>query len=184
MARVTAIMLRDAARAAMLDAGGRGFVRFLPPGGALLATDAVRRCADEAARAALEAALADAGFVCCERGGLLLLTPKDEVLTRIEYDAPVQIDWSSTLHPVMALGARWHKREKQALTEDGRQLILEALRLSWQPVRQAQDGIEALRAQGAVMLRTSESSGMHEAGAVLLGWCDQWIEVTDGRICR
>ncbi len=181
MARVTALALRDAARAAMLDAGGRGFVRFLPPGGALLATDAIRRCSDEAARSALEVALADAGFACCEHGGLLLLTPKDEVLSRIEYDAQAQIDWSSPLHPVMALGARWHKRERQALTEDGRQLVLETLRLSWQPVKQAQDGIETLRAQGAVMLRTGDSSGMHEAGAALLNWCDQWTDVTDGR---
>ena len=51
MARVTAVRLRERARGAMLAAGGRGFVRFLPAGGALLATDAIRRCGDDAARA-------------------------------------------------------------------------------------------------------------------------------------
>ena len=35
MARVTALRLRERARAAMLSADGRGFVRFLPAGGAL-----------------------------------------------------------------------------------------------------------------------------------------------------
>ena len=53
MARVTAIRLRDEARAAMLSAGGHGFMRFLPAGGALLATDAIRRCGDDVARAQL-----------------------------------------------------------------------------------------------------------------------------------
>ena len=49
MARVTAVSLRNAAREAMLAAGARGFVRFMDSG-ALLVSDAVRRCADEAAK--------------------------------------------------------------------------------------------------------------------------------------
>ena len=173
MARVTALSLRNAAREAMLAAGGRGFVRFLPLGGALLVTDANRRCADENEKAALIGALEHAGFDCCARGGLLELTPQDDVLCRIGYDEEAEIDWSSPLHPVQALGRRWHNREKQPLSDAGRQLILEALRLSWQPVGKTQEGIEMLRAQGAVMQRTGDTSGMHEAGAILLDWCNQ-----------
>ena len=173
MARVTALSLRDAAREAILAAGGRGFVRFLPSGGALLVTDANRRCADENENAALAGALERAGFDCCACGGLLELTPRDDVLRRIGYDEEAEIDWSSPLHPVQALGRRWHDREKQPLSAAGRQLILEALRLSWQPAEKAQDGAELLRAQGAVMLRMGDMSGMHEAGAILLDWCDQ-----------
>ena len=173
MARMTALSLRDAAREAMLAAGGRGFVRFLPSGSALLVTDAGRRCTDEDEKTVLVISLERAGFTCFECGGLLELTPQDDVLRRIGYDEEAEIDWSSPLHLVQALGMRWHDREKQPLSAAGRQLILEALRLSWQPVGKAQEGIEMLRAQGAMMQRMGDMSGMHEAGAILLDWCDQ-----------
>ena len=174
MARVTALSLRDAAREAMLAAGGRGFVRFLPPGGALLVTDAGRRCTNEDENTALVISLERAGFTCFECGGLLELTPQDNVLCGIGYHKKVEIDWSSPLHPVQALGRRWHDWERIPLSDAGRQLVLEALRLSWQPAEKAQDGAELLRAQGAVMQRKGDTSGMHEAGAILLDWCDQW----------
>jgi len=172
MARVTALSLRAAAREAMLAAGGRGFVRFLPSGGALLATDAVRRCGNEGEFRALFAALEDAGFVCSIQDGLLTMTPNDALLERIAYDEAFEVDWQSALHPLEALGRRWIAKEKCALTKEGKQLILEALRMSWQRPEQAD--IDALRARGAVMQRTGDCSGMHEAGAVLLGWCEQW----------
>jgi len=173
MARVKAVALRTAAREAMLAAGGRGFVRFLPAGGALLATDAVRRCESEAQRAALESALEAAGFAVCERDGLLLLTPLDALLRGICHDADAVIDWASPLHRVQALGAGWIRRPKRPLTQDGRQMIIEALRLNWLPPKQAKDGLDTLRARAAVMLRRGDDSGFHEAGAVLLDWCNQ-----------
>lgn len=49
MAAVSAQTIRARAREAIFAAGGRGFVRFLPEGGALLVSDAraaMRRCAD------------------------------------------------------------------------------------------------------------------------------------------
>ena len=65
-----AVALRDRAREAMLASGGRGFVRFLPPGGALLATDALCRATQEQAEA-IRAAQRAAGFVCEQSGALL-----------------------------------------------------------------------------------------------------------------
>jgi len=157
----------------MLAAGGRGFMRFLPSGGALLTTDAVRRCADDNEKAALIDALKAAGFACSEQDGLLMLTPKDALLCSIVCREEKEIDWNSPLHGVQALGALWVRKQKRELTQDGRQLIIETLRLGWQPMKQAGNGLDALRARAAVMLRRGDDSGFHEAGAVLLDWCDQ-----------
>lgn len=173
MARVTAIGLRTAAREAMLGAGGKGFMRFLPPGGALLATDAIRRCSDVAEKSVLIAAFEAAGFDCIERNGLLMLTPCGSLLSGISYDGEKTVDWTSPLHPVQSLALRWLQKERRTLTDDGRQLIGEALRLSWQSPNQVQDGIDALRARSARMQRKNDVSGMFEAGAILLDWCDQ-----------
>lgn len=173
MARVTAVRLRERARGAMLAAGGRGFVRFLPAGGALLATDAIRRCGDDAARAQLTEALHAAGFVCEERTGLLELTPADDVLSALDDGERAAIDWESPLHPVQALAARFLNNPKQPVTPAGRQLILETLRLTWLAPDRALLGLPALRAQAAVMLRQGDRSGLHEAGAVLKEFCEQ-----------
>ena len=173
MARVTAVRLRERAREAMLAAGGRGFVRFLPAGGALLATDAIRRCADDAARARLTDALAQAGFACAVRGGLLEMTPTDDVLLVPGGEERVAVDWESPLHPAQALAARFLKNPKQPLTPAGRQLILETLRLTWLAPDRVLSGLPALRAQAAVMLRRGDRSGLHEAGALLKEFCEQ-----------
>lgn len=173
MAGVTALRLRSRAREAMLAAGGRGFVRFLPAGGALLATDAIRRCRDEASRAALTDALAQAGFVCVLRGGLLELTPTDDELAGLDGGERLEIDWESPLHPVQALARRFLGNPKQPLTPAGRQMILETLRLTWLAPDRALAGLPALRSQAAVMLRRGDRSGLHEAGAVLREFCEQ-----------
>ena len=173
MARVTAVRLRERAREAMLAAGGRGFVRFLPAGDALLATDAVRRCADDASRARLTEALAQAGFVCGMRGGLLEMTPTDDVLLTPGGEERVAVDWESPLHPAQALAARFLKNPKQPLTSAGRQLILETLRLTWLAPDRVLSGLPALRAQAAVMLRQGDRSGLHEAGTLLKEFCEQ-----------
>ena len=175
MARVTAISLRAEAREAMLAAGGRGFMRFLPPGGALLATDAIRRCESDLQKRALIDAFNTAGVACCEKDALLMITPEDALLSCIAYDGKAEIDWASPLHRVQALGLLWNRKPKKALTQDGRQLVIEALRLSWQPFHQAEDGFDALRARAAVILRRGDDSGFYEAGAVLLDWCGQEI---------
>jgi len=173
MARVTAVGLRTSAREVMLAAGGRGFMRFLPPGSALLATDAVRRCESDMQKQAMTDALKAAGFACCESDGLLMLTPKDEVLGSIVCKEARGINWDSPVHRVQALGAGWIRRKKRPLTQDGRQLIIEALRLGWQPMKRAENGLDALRAHAAMMLRRRDDSGFYEAGAVLLDWCDR-----------
>ena len=175
MARVTALMLREAAREAMLAAGGRGFMRFLPPGGALLATDAVRRCESDAQKMAMIDSLSEAGFDCCEQNGLLMLTPKDALLGSITCEEKQEIDWASSLHGVQALGVLWIRKQKRPITQDGRQLILEALRMSWQPMKQVAAGMDALRMRAAVMLRRGDDSGFYEAGTVLLDWCKREI---------
>lgn len=171
MARVTAPTLREAAREAMLTAGGRGFMRFLPPGGALLATDAVRRCKSDAQKMAMIDRFSEAGFDCCEQEGLLMLTPKDALLGEISCEEKQEIDWTAPLHSVQALGVLWIRKQRRPLTQDGRQLILEALRMSWQPTKQAAAGMDALRMRAAVMLRRGDDSGFYEAGTILLDWC-------------
>lgn len=173
MAGVTALRLRSRAREAMLAAGGRGFVRFLPAGGALLATDAIRRCKDEASRAALTDALAQTGFVCVLRGGLLELTPTDDELAGLDGGERLETDWESPLHPAQALALRFLKKPKQPLTQAGRQIVVEALRLTWLEPEALLAGLPALRAQAAVMLRGGDRSGLHEAGTILKEYCEQ-----------
>ena len=169
MARVTAVSLRDQARSAMLAAGGRGFMRF-PEQGALLVSDAVRRCRDEADKARLLDTMKDAGFDCCELDGLLMITPCDALLAQIICDGCGMIDWDGPLCSAQALAVRWLRRERQPLSPAGRQLIVDTLRLTWQ--NRVLDGLTALRAQAAVMQRKGDTSGFHESGAVLKNWCD------------
>ena len=170
MARVTAVSLRSAARKAMLAGGGRGFVRFMD-GGALLVSDAIRRCEDDAAKRRLLDALRQAGFVCDERDGLLMMNPADALLSTIGYDGRPGINWDGALCDAQALAARWLKRERQPLTPAGRQLIIDSLRLTWQ--NRMADGLALLRAQAAVMQRSGDTSGFCTAGAVLAEWCDR-----------
>lgn len=170
MARVTAVSLRNRAREAMLLAGGRGFVRF-PERGALLVSDAVRRCGDDAQKHALLCALAQAGFVCREQDGLLLMDPSDALLEEIACETGAAVDWSSPRCAAQALAARWLRRQALPLTEAGRQLIIDTLRQTWQ--HRAEDDFSALRAQAAVMQRAGDVSGLYQAGAVLAHWCEE-----------
>lgn len=173
MARVTAVSFRNAAREAMLSAGGRGFVRFMDSG-ALLVSDAVRRCEDDAAKQKLVDALYKAGFACCEQDGLLMIDPQDELLETIVYDGDFAVHWDEALCDVQALAVRWMKRERQPLTPAGRQLVINTLRLTWQ--ERMADGLTLLRAQAAVMQRSGDTSGFCTAGAVLADWCDRQEE--------
>lgn len=173
MARVTAIALRDAARNALLAAGGRGFVRFMDQG-ALLVSDAIRRCESDAHKAGLTAALERAGFSCWEQDGLLMINPQDDTLEAIAYEGCFSVRWDSALCAVQALARRWMKREKQPLTPAGRQLIIDALRLTWRD--RIADGMMFLCAQAAVMQRGADTSGFCQAGAVLADWCDRQEE--------
>lgn len=170
MACVTAVSLRNAAREAMLSAGGRGFVRFMDSG-ALLVSDAVRRCEDDAAKQKLVDALDQAGFSCDEQEGLLMIDPQDELLDAIVYDGAFSVRWDGELYAVQALAARWMRRKRQPLTPAGRQLIIDSLRLTWQD--HMADGLTLLRAQAAVMQRSGDTSGFCTAGAVLADWCDR-----------
>ncbi|MBR4039050.1 MAG: hypothetical protein IKJ11_03005 [Clostridia bacterium] len=169
MALVTAVALRNAARSAMLSAGGRGFMRFVDQGG-LLVCDALRRCTDDVQRSRLLDTLAAAGFACCEQDGLLYLTPGDALLAQIDCVHACSVDWNAPQCSVQALACRWLSKGRAALTDAGRQLIVDSLRLTWQD--RAQDGLAALRAQAAVMQRSGDISGFYEAGAVLANWCD------------
>ena len=170
MADLIAVRLRDLARRTLMEAGGRGFVRFAEAGGALLATDAVRRCGD---RDALLHALEGGGFACCEQAGLLYLSPQDALLGAfIGPEEPPVIRWEEMIHPAQALAVRWLSAPEMALTQSGRQLIMDALRLTGTPGKDVLAGLDALRAQAAVMLRSGDRSGMREAGAILAQWCE------------
>ena len=167
-----ALWLRARAREALLLAGGRGFVRFLPPGGALLATDALSRCAEQADAARLTDALSAAGFACAPQGALLGITPSDALLIRAAQVAPraLSIDWDGLLCPAQALAARWLRHESLPMTQRGRTLVLETLRLLWQPQARVLAGLGSLRALAAENLRAGDASGQLEAGCFLAAW--------------
>ena len=167
-----ALWLRALARETVLGAGGRGFVRYLPPGGALLATDALARAADAAQEKRLTDALTSAGFVCAPQGPLLGLTPTDALLLRAAQEAalPVSVDWDGPLAPAQALAARWLKKPHLPLTDAGRMLAMETLRLLWQPPARVLCGLSGLRALAAQNLRAGDASGAREAGCYLSAW--------------
>ena len=162
--------LRDLARRTLADCGARGFVRFVPEGRALLATDAAQRCADGGA--ALVAALERAGFSCTAQGGLVLLTPGDALLMRLcaREGGEASVDWSSPLHPVQALAARLLRAPAAPLSDGGRALVIEAARLLWHPAPQVLSGMASLRARAAALLWQGDTSGFAPAGALLANW--------------
>lgn len=170
---MTSAALRALAREALAQAGARGFVRFLPPGdGALLATDAVARCADEAA---LVGALESRGFAAARRGALLALTPGDALLLSMAGEPPTtrEWDWDGPLAPAFALADRWLRAPEGPLTPSGRRLALETARLLWLPEAQALRGMGALRAQAAAMQRARDVGALRLCGGILLAWCEE-----------
>lgn len=166
MAGVT--ILRDAARDAIFCAGGRGFVRFLAEGDALLLSDANRRGDTETLAGALESA----GFGCEIRDGLLFITPGDERLMRLCLAQPEEmtVDWESPLFEAQALCARLLREEQTPLDEGGRRLVMKTARLLWQMESKVLCGLPDLRAMIAVRLREGKRSGLHETGRLLCGW--------------
>lgn len=167
---MTAHEMRLLARETVFSCGGRGFVRFADSGDALLVCDAVRRCSEaEAAKIAL--ALEKRGFTVFVRDGLLLISPGDAMIAGIDVQ-PHGICWESPDYAAQALAERFLKTPKMPLTPAGRALTIESLRLTGRPGEDVLAGLGALRARAAVMLRSGDRSGMHEAGAILRTWCD------------
>ena len=170
MAGVTA--LRDAAREAVFSCGGRGFVRFLSEGEALLLSDAPRRIKDEVQRKQLIHALRAAGFSCRIGNDLAYITP-DEARLRALCDAQpnrICVGWESPLFEAQALCHRLLREPSQAFDGDAQRLVLEAARLLWQPKEKVLMGLSALRARIAARQREGKRSGLHEAGRLLCGW--------------
>ncbi len=157
--------IRERARAAIFAAGGRGFVRFLPEGEeALLVSDAVRRC--ENTKALTEACRAS-GFRTEERDGLLRLTPTEETLRAMAAPVDFAVDWAAPDAADRAFAARLMRSEAKPMTEAGRQLAVETLRLIWQDDAHVHKGLSALRARAATCLRTHDDSGFFVCGALL-----------------
>ncbi len=157
--------MRQMARDALIASGGRGFVRFLPAGGALFVSDAPRHGAVKTD------ALEEAGFLCREEDGLLYITPDDALLSLCGEGAqrtPVQ--WETASVQMQALADRFLREKPLPLTDEGRQIILETLRLLWQDERHAASGMYSLRARAAVLLRKGDRSGLFESGALLQDW--------------
>ena len=166
---MTAIELRALAREALLEAGARGFVRFLPEGdGALLVTDAPKGCGGIQTEL-LMSCMAARGFVCKMRGNLLALTPGDELLAGLAREAvcPESWDWESELAPLLALAARWMRAPEAPVGEAGRRLAIETARLLWKPRAQVLGGLGALRAGAAVLQRNKEPGGLRLCGGML-----------------
>lgn len=166
---MTVLQLRDAARLALAQGGGRGFVRFAASGRALLVTDAPRHGAFD------PAPLCRAGFLCEADGTLLLLTPAGALLDALcaRPDGPVPIDWASPLHPAQALAARLLRSGRGVPADDGLQLMLDTARLLWLPPGQVLRALPGIQAQVAAMLRKRETRGFAQAGALLANWCDE-----------
>lgn len=169
-----AVCLRDRARAALIASGGRGFMRFAQTGDALLITDAIRRCKHDDEKMRMKAALHAAGFACLEEENLLYLMPEDALIDALGEEAPqADVNWTSDLHPLMALAARLSAQPELTLTPDGRRLVIETLRLTGQPGADVMKELDSLRAQAAVMLRRGDRSGMRTAGRILWDWCQK-----------
>lgn len=156
----------------MLGGGGHGFVRFCAQGDALLVCDALRRCADDAAKRRLIAAMEDAGFACAARDGLLYLTPGETLLLALCAEQPetIALNWAQEDYAARALSARLLREAPALLDEGGQWLIIETARLLWQPKDRVAAGLPALRACVAVRLREGKRSGLHETGRLLAGW--------------
>lgn len=104
-------------------------MRFLPEGGALLVSDAARRCGD--VRTLLNACRT-AGFAAEERDGLLLLTPTDSTLERVMRrmragGSDNGLGRKKRRQPRVSV--RLTRRKDAPLTADGRRLVAETLRL-------------------------------------------------------
>lgn len=162
-----AVRLRTRARDALLAAGGRGFVRF-DKAGDLLISDAARRCANGQTLVGLIDALCENGFSTHISDGMIGMNPTDALIGELAADAAIpQIDWESPLHPAQSLAARWMNMPETAMTDCGRMLAIETLRLIWQPQERVMAGLPALRARAAAMLRERDTGGMRQAGAIL-----------------
>ena len=149
-------------------------MRFAPDEEALLATDAIRRCADDQQKQKLMDALDECGFRCFVRGGLLLLLPQDALIAQMgEGNKAKPVDWMHPEHPAASLAERWMMQHQLALTDAGRALVLRVLRLTGLPGGKVLDGLDMLRAHAAVMLRHGDRSGMREAGCILQEWCER-----------
>ena len=163
--------LRSEAREAIFGADGRGFVRFLSEGDALLVSDAPRRGDTQAMLDALYAGGYD-GWI---RGGLLHITPGTQRLLALCAAQPSQqaTNWDGPLYQAQALTVRLLDEGALPLDEGGKRLVLNTARLLWQPKDKVLAGLPALRAQIAVRLREKKRSGLHEAGRLLAGWLSQ-----------
>ena len=166
MAGVTT--LRDAARAAIFSSGGRGFVRFLSQGDALLISDAPRR----GESGPLIAALCEAGFDSALEDGLLLIMPTEARLLALCAQQPeeIRVEWESTLFEKMALCERLLGEPPMPLDHGALRLMIETARLLWQPKDKVIVGLCAIRAMIAVRLREGKRSGLYETGRLLCGW--------------
>lgn len=145
-------------------------MRFLPEGGALLVSDAARRCGD--VRTLLDACRM-AGFAAEERDGLLLLTPTNSTLSALcgACRQAVRItDWDEEKASAAAFSVRLTRRKDAPLTADGRRLVLETLRLLSQDDAHILMGMAGIRARAAAQLRRKDESGMREAGALIAEW--------------
>lgn len=161
-------VLRSEAREAILSAGGRGFVRFLSEGDALLVSDAPRR----GSALAMMDALAEKGYDSAVLDGLLYITPGEARLLALCAAQPeaIEVDWESPLCQTQALAARLLREEALPLDEGAKRLVLETARLLWQPGDKVLFGLPVLRAMIAVRLREKKRSGLREAGRLLCGW--------------
>ena len=167
--------MRVLARETVFSCGGRGFVRFADSGEALLVCDAVRRCSEDEAEA-LVSALEAKGFAVSLENGLMMISPGDEMLGKIVVPDAVDIRWDGPCFRAQALAARLLRAPQLPLTDDGRALAIEALRLTGRPGKDVLSGLGVLRAQAAVMLRKGDRSGMRIAGGILAAWCIEQIE--------
>ena len=165
-------VLRDEARAAILGAGRRGFVRFLSEGDGLLISDAPRRCADGAGMEQMIRALEEAGFSCRIEEGLAYITPGKARLMALcnAQIKEIGIDWDGPLFDMQALCARLLREKPLELDEDGARLLVKTARILWQPKKKVLSCAGALRAMIAVRLREGNRGGLYEVGLLLRGW--------------
>ncbi|MBR5224175.1 MAG: hypothetical protein IKV90_00730, partial [Clostridia bacterium] len=106
---------------------------------------------------------------------LLYITPGETLLLELcgRQKAEIAVCWESPLFATMALCERLLGEAPLELDEGAGQLLMETVRLLWQPEEKVLAGLPALRARIAVRLREGKRSGLHEAGRLLCGWLEE-----------
>lgn len=171
MEELTAIVMRDELRACLAMYDGRGTVYFAREEGPLFYCSTAMRHEATVLQELVEA-FNRMGYMCSLSDGKIAIWPDDTYLRAMAFAHLPQC--GNEMQCTIAGRLCLHKTEQ--LTCQGRQLIIEVLRLDRLAVSTGQDrmgnrklnaDIDRIRQRAAILLRRGDTSGLHEAGCFL-----------------